>query len=125
MNGVVVHAEHTYRGLPVATAVFIFIIAVLLLALMAWRVVRAFQKKDKDRWFFSGVAACVTAILFYVCVLATNDMFTIHTDKIVTIDDTVYFNEFYDNYEIISQDGNLYTVRELQTEEVDYEGAVG
>ena len=29
----------------------------------------------------------------------------------VTVDDTVKFNEFYDKYEIISQDGKIFEVK--------------
>lgn len=39
---------------------------------------------------------------------------TFHTEYKVTIDDSVGFNEFNNRYEIVSQDGDVYTVVERE-----------
>ena len=50
---------------------------------------------------------------FFGCIFSERDTDTIdHIEYKVTIDDSVSMNEFLDKYEIINQEGKIYTVKE-------------
>lgn len=51
---------------------------------------------------FGGIAACTTEVVAY------------ETHYKVAISDEVFMNEFLDKYEILDQDGKIYTVRERE-----------
>ena len=123
MEGVIVHTEHVYRETPVGAAVFIFVIAAVCIAWACFETIKELRTKGGRRLLCVAMFAATLLFLGVFCTSTLNSMFTIHTDKIVTIDDTVYFNEFFDRYEIVDQDGKLYTVRELIIEETESEEA--
>lgn len=123
MDGVIVHTQHVLRGTPILIAIVFLLIVVLSLVALVWVAVKSFKNKHKNRWFAMFVALAWTVCAFFLSALAINDALTIHTNLIVTIEDTVGFNEFNERYEIISKDGNLYTVRELPIEETEPEEA--
>lgn len=123
MEGVIVHAEHVYRETPVGAVVFIFVIAAVCIAWACLETIKEFRTKGGRRLLCAAMLAATLLFLGVFCTSTLNSMFTIHTDKIVTIDDTVCFNEFFDRYEIVGQDGKLYTVRELPIEKIESEEA--
>lgn len=123
MEGVIVHTEHVYREMSVSAVVLLLAITICGLSVIAFMTIRSFKKKDGKRWEVAMILAILTLFFGAADIWAVNSMFTIHTNKIVTIDDTVCFNEFFDRYEIVDQDGKLYTVRELPIEEIESEDA--
>lgn len=56
----------------------------------------------------------LTGIMALFIGVAYHDYTTIYTDYKVQVDDSVSLNEFINNYEIISYDGDTYTVREIE-----------
>ena len=65
------------------------------------------------------IAGCLVAALlgifaFAGVVVATNKPVEYETHYKVTIDDSVSMNEFLDKYEIIDQEGKIYTVKERE-----------
>lgn len=117
MEGVVIQTERIYRGVPVAITAILMTAAALFLAMYLLRLIQ-FCKKNKNQ---SVKAVCLYVVFTAVCVVGScylvGQTMTIHNDLVVTIDDSVSFNEFYKHYEVVSKDGNLYTVRELAIEE--------
>lgn len=62
-----------------------------------------------------AVLCCIAAVIVaFVCTL----LFVCHVDTVykITADDTVNFNELTSQYQIVSQDGKLFTVKELEVE---------
>lgn len=113
MEGVIIQTERVYRGVPVAFAV---VLILAMAAFLTWLLLNTikFCKRNKNK---IALCSCIFAATLALCTalsgLAINGAMTIHKDLIITIDDSVGFNEFTELYEVISKDGNLYTVREL------------
>ena len=67
-----------------------------------------------------NVAAVIFTVLFLICVtlyvlgLMDNENSIDHIEYKVTISDDVSLTEFNEKYEIIEQDGKIYTVRERE-----------
>lgn len=67
-----------------------------------------------------GIAVFSFVLLFSSCILApivgatTGEPTEYETQYKVTIDDSVSMNEFNEKYEIVDQDGRIYTVRERE-----------
>lgn len=119
MEGVIVQTERVYRGVPGIVTAGLMIAAALFLAIYLLRLIR-YCKKNK-----SGAVKAITAyvVAAVICVLGSccliSQSMTIHNYLVITIDDSVSFNEFNKRYEVMSKDGNLYTVRELPIEEME------
>ena len=61
------------------------------------------------------ICMVLTAIIWgalICCSLASNENDINHIEYKVTIDDSVSMNEFLDKYEILDQEGKIYTVKE-------------
>jgi hypothetical protein len=115
MDGVTILTTHVYRTCELWEVIFSSVLIFLMLGLfwlLSWILVGA----DTNHSTLIGI---ILAIVFLAAFLGIefviwNDYMTIYTDHIVTIDDTVNFNEFSERYEVISQDGALYTIRERE-----------
>lgn len=56
---------------------------------------------------------CLGSMLYgFICFIEVS-----HIEHKVAIDDTVNFNEFIEHYEILHQDGKLFTVKEVEVED--------
>ena len=119
MEGVIVHAQHIYRGESIFSVVCGALIICLAMAWFAIEVMRGFKSSDSKRWVYMLLFFLYTVFAGVTLANSINDAHAVYHDLVVTIDDTVGFNEFYDHYEIVSQDGSLYTVREIATEETE------
>lgn len=123
MDGVLVHAEHVYREISFAGLVVILFISAAFLSCLVYAVAKKFKEKSTNRWRTAAVLAFSVLFLGFLDTIAVNAAFTIHKDYVVTIEDSVSFNEFYKHYEIVGQDGKLYTIRELPDIEESVEEA--
>ena len=121
MEGVIIQAEHVYRETPIAGTALVVVLTVALLIWVAWTAIACFKKKTGDRWGYAAVLAVAFAILTPLNVCMAISSCTFINDLVVTIDDTVCFNEFFKHYEVVGQDGKLYTVRELPIEDTESE----
>lgn len=74
--------------------------------------------RDEDSWeplLAMGLLGAILAILFGILVGGiTSTPISYETQYKVIIDDSVSMNEFLDKYEIIDQEGKIYTVREKE-----------
>lgn len=71
---------------------------------------------SKNTWEQSFASLCCLAA--FTVAFACTLMFACNTDTVykIAVDDTVNFNELTSRYEIISQDGKLFTVKEINYE---------
>ena len=73
-----------------------------------------------NRTSSSSIESFIAAIFVIVSVVgviaATISLIDTHTEYKITADDTVSLNELISRYEIISQDGKLFTVKEINYE---------
>ena len=82
-------------------------------------------------WKWKEITACLVAALIFLGGIAWTLSWDYETHFKVTIDDTVPYNAFTERFEVVSQEGEIYTVRYRDggTEWIDntkwFEDAVG
>lgn len=113
MDGVTILTTNVYRelnGVAFAYLMFMFIVLYGLVLVLSYMFVTIGSLPEKTM----GVLACliVSVVLAYGVRSLYTDYQTIHTDYLVTVNDTANINEFVTHYEILKQDGTLFTVRE-------------
>lgn len=121
MNGVIVHTEHIYRAMPVENFVFVVVLLFGAVCFMTMLYLRKLKEKKINTWYLHVLMAAFVTSAVALVLLGVHQMKIIHKEQVVTIDDSVAFNEFFDHYEIISVDGNLYTVKEIEIEDTEPE----
>ena len=113
MDGITILSEHFCRGVELSGLIIggIFITIIVVFGLLYIRYIL------KD---LSGVIKNITT-LFYVILVALyihqiwgliSSHNTTHTEYTITIDDSVSFNDFFNKYEILKVDGDIYRVIE-------------
>lgn len=113
MDGVTILSEMSVRGENLGFVITWIILTIVLIA-----------SKIADTiiwWHYSELKTKITSIICTVIVCGLPLMIavdlcrsynTFHTEYKVTIDDSVGFNEFTSRYKILSNDGDVYTVRD-------------
>lgn len=113
MNGVTILSEEIYQeiGLPhmvtcVAWMIFAIVFIIYNISKL-WRLVGRYEK------LMLVIALILTfSVIAHIGVSTFGDYSAAHTEYEVIVDDTVGVNEFAKFYEIVSQDGDIYKVRE-------------
>lgn len=69
---------------------------------------------DDNRWmlYVGGIFCIVVAIICY----ATNNPVKVTTYQVI-LDDSISYNEFIEKYEVIKQEGRIYTIYEKDKED--------
>ena len=70
-----------------------------------------------DYYHIAGIIVAVFAVICFVFAIfgiISNENSINHIEYKVTIDDSVSMNEFLDKYEILDQEGKIYTVKEKE-----------
>lgn len=121
MNGMTILSEYTYRGKSTSECIIFGCILILWIALIIIVCYKeySFYKKYKYTTFSKEniFTLAIAVFLIFACVVVCiNEYNTFYTNYSVTIDDSVGFNEFHKNYEIVSKNGDVYTVREINGE---------
>ena len=115
VDGVAILTTHVYRTAELWETIFGSVLIFLMIGLLwlaTWIAIAA--NSNHETLIGIILAVCWLAAFVGIEFAIWNDYMTIYTDHIVTIDDTVNFNEFSERYEVISQDGALYTIRERE-----------
>ena len=120
MQGVNIVEEFVYsQETSILFAKILCVVLTVLIAIVifaAWYLVAIVDAKIVG----TLVAMFLTAILTVTMVFCWDGSLNLqnnpYTEYKVTIDDDVNFNEFMSHYEIISNDGNTYIVKEKPTE---------
>lgn len=117
MDGVTILSEMSVRGMELWKVIVWGIATIVYIVFMIW--------DNVDHWRYSSWTTRIISIICTLMVFAFISMFevafiygynTFHAEYEVTIDDSVGFNEFNNRYEIISQDGDVYTVIDRQVD---------
>lgn len=123
MDGVTILSEMSVRGADLSRVIFGVIMVITLSVGCIMFIVNLWGKYDtcykpttSDKFF--TIFGIIYAMSFYLFLMlfpisAFVEYGTFHTEYVVEINDSVGFNEFYNHYDIISQDGDIYTVREV------------
>ena len=114
MNGVEILSEYAVSTTPVwVTVVSILgMIGGIILVYIAEQ-----RMSDTAGWICFTCAVLCFVTSFTLAILENStDCFKeySHTELKVTIDDSVSMNEFLDKYEILDQEGKIYTVKERE-----------
>ena len=118
MDGVAILSEMSVRGESLGIVMVWWLLTIAYIVFMIM--------DNVEHWHYSGwrsrivsiiCALMVSSLILMIAVGLCTEYNTFHTEYEVTIDDSVGFNEFTDWYEIVSQDGDVYTVIERETED--------
>lgn len=117
MDGVTILSEMSVRGVEMWQIIGVTLVGIIGIVALVRNLVGGWQYSV---WRDNLVLAIIHAglILFVVNLVAIvyADYDNVYTSYNVCIDDSVSFNEFNSRYEIISQDGDVYTVIERQVD---------
>ena len=109
MDGVTILTEYQQSLMSGGTCLYLCILAVIIFIL-------SFIICHED--YGSGYGAVASLCVFLsvaMCVFCiTSCLVDDHTEYKVAVDDTVKLDEFTNRYQIVSQDGKLFTVRDLE-----------
>lgn len=114
MEGITILAAETVSyGIPfwVALLMGCVLFIVVLLIMLA-----IFRELDTEDFGFGAIIGILTTVLFAIISIAS---YKEETHYSVTIDETVPFVEFNEQYEIIDQKGDIYIVREKEVDNND------
>lgn len=119
MNGVTILAEYIYRGTPLIGVILTGILAVFVFCVVIYGIYMDY----KDSYQYKKIRILIRDVFLSIFVMGIvvlfvavihNDYTTMCVNYEVRVDDSVSLNEFINNYEIISYDGDVYTVREIE-----------
>jgi nucleoside permease NupC len=117
MNGVEILSQNTIYETEVCWWIFVvcaslgFVIG-LILSIIAW-IINGFDTQDIG--FIVALTGCFALMGMLLTVPTEHDTDVVdHIEYKVTIDDSVSMNEFLDKYEILDQEGKIYTVKERE-----------
>lgn len=120
MDGITVLYQATGGGCVNHSDVSAFILAFLfcILAILLLIVIGKRNMTFKSHPSYV-VTAAIAMVMSFIMVLVGVYMRRIPTYEIykASIDSNVSFVEFYDRYEVLDQEGNIYTIRERNVEE--------
>lgn len=84
----------------------LLIMPILYLIISILSIIIAFREKRVSQFVFFGIIAFFCVILFFGFFKSN------YIEYEVTINDSVSFTEFMDRYEVLDENGDIYTVKE-------------
>jgi hypothetical protein len=111
MNGVeILSSETIYNTILPEWCGFIAIMGMVAFCIC----VGVFSSTRKIGLTVSSCVLVVVSVIVMILSLSSNRIDINHIEYKVTIDDSVSMNEFLDKYEILDQEGKIYTVKERE-----------
>lgn len=116
MDGVTVLSEYTVAKMSLLECILISVLSLMLIIYGIWLVVNTIRSTE------SKIGLVIFTIVL-IAALVTNIVMAIFqanascVEQKVTIDDSVSYTKFVEHYEVISQDGDIFTVRPLDKPE--------
>lgn len=110
MEGLTLLHQFTAGGPSIYGIVVGGILALAFLALAIWGLVMKWRYKN-PAWKWKEVIACLVVALIFLGGIAWTLSWDYETRFKVTIDDTVPYNAFTERFEVVSQEGEIYTIR--------------
>lgn len=117
MDGVTILSEMSVRGANLGFVITWILLTIACIVMRIWDYI--------DNWHYFGWGSRMFGIICTLMIGALTSMVavglvseynTFHTEYMVTINDSVGFNEFNSRYEIVSTDGDIYTVIDRQVD---------
>jgi hypothetical protein len=108
MDGITVLSQETVSALSLAIP--LGALSLLLFIVSFWLTIKMFCDGEDGVAMLSIVATVAAGFLVVVCTIDAFD--PPETTYKVTIDESVSFQEFQERYEIVEQDGLIYTIKE-------------
>ena len=109
MDGITILAENTYR----LRSVFEVVSSILIMCIGGGFAI-VVSCGTESKWFVACISVIVCCILLTGVIQAFKVCNTFYTDFKVIVNESVSLKEFTNRYEIISQCGDIYTVREKE-----------
>ena len=115
MDGVTILSEISCRGADLHQVIAGLCWAVVMSLIIIPLVVDLWREKCLliMKVVLSSIAMFVVSMILLIAIGVCDSYLTFHTEYVVSVNDTVGFNEFYNHYDIISQDGDIYRVKEV------------
>lgn len=115
INGITVLHQYEVGGPSLVGQIIVSIMIIALLGITLWNVICKMRHKDTFMDKKHIIYAIITAATMFIAMLWTNTWVP-HTEYKVTIDDSVSYVEFTESYKVVSQEGSIYTIREVKGE---------
>lgn len=113
MDGVTILSEMSVRGESLGPVMAWWFLTIVCIASSIWDNVEWWRYSEWHTRITSIICTLiVSSLVLTIAVGLCVEYNTFYTEYKVTIDDSVGFNEFTSRYEILSSDGNVYTVRD-------------
>ena len=109
MNGITVLSQETVNLLPVAISLGV-ICLLLFIACFVFTIMLFREREDAGAALLLALITAVAGFLLAICVIRAFD--PPETTYKVIIDKSVSLQEFRERYEIIDQEGQIYTIKE-------------
>ena len=116
MDGITVLHQYETGHPDVALQIFCGLIMICIIGLLIWDIISRIRHTRRvyfsvgDITFLSIVATAMLGLILWI------GSWQPHTEYKVTIDESVSYIEFMDNYKVIHQEGDIYTIREIEGE---------
>lgn len=113
MDGVTIISEVIYQEIDLPHMITCIAWMVLAVVFIVYNVSKLWRRVGRYEKLMLVMALILTfSVIAHIGVSTFNSYNKTHTEYEVIIDNTVGVNEFREFYEIISQDGDIYKVRE-------------
>lgn len=115
MDGITILSEMSVRGEDLWIVIAWWLLTIAYIACGLWDNVENWRYSEwRTRIVGIICSLMVSSLILVIAVGLCDEYNTFHTEYEIIIDDSVGFNEFTDRYEIVSQDGDIYTVIERE-----------
>ena len=116
MDGITVLHQYETGGPEIGLQVFFGFFAISIIGLLIWDIISRIRHTHRvhfsaeDITFLSLIGTVMLGLILWI------GSWQPHTEYKVTIDESVPYIEFMDNYKVIHQEGDIYTIREIEGE---------
>lgn len=116
MDGITILHQYETGGPDVGLQILCSFLVIAIIGFLIWDVIGRIRRAHRvyfsavDITFMSIVAAAMLGLILWI------GSWQPHTEYKVTIDESVPYIEFMDNYKVIHQEGDIYTICEIEGE---------
>lgn len=116
MDGITILHQYETGYPDLGLQIFCGFIMICIIGLLIWDIISRIRHTHRvyfsavDITFLSIVAAAMLGLILWI------GSWQPHTEYKVTIDESVPYIEFMENYKVINQEGSIYTIREIEGE---------
>jgi hypothetical protein len=116
MKGITIIEEHLCRVVEmrelIGIGIFITLLCIGVLAFYRY-MYKNWCKSKRNRILMHVCSLAIIVMLVVSWAIQISKYNTTHYEYTIEVDNSVYFNDFFDRYEIVSVDGDRYRVKEI------------